>query len=229
MRTAALVALAVWGWRLAAAVRWGCPTREWTLRGGTCYLVDGGPPRSWHDGRKLCQDRGGDLILPRSREENDFVRRALLPGYVEGDKSTNAWLGVLHGDRDRLEFDNGIKWEFFSETECGTIALSDGGTWRGISCGNRKRTMCQTPARRAACTLTCAAIPRDRPRCLTDHALAEFRFETPAQCCIACSRAPACRSFNLRGDMCQLNNVTASQVGEGFSRFIHGCAYYEYE
>ena len=75
------------------AIRKSCPTSEWIYQNGSCYLIHDEPVLTWSDSRKMCQSLGGDLVLPRSQEENDFVYRKLLPGFIDDAiYSNNAWL-----------------------------------------------------------------------------------------------------------------------------------------
>ena len=77
--------------QVLGALRTRCPYSQWAQHGNTCYIIPDGPRRTWHDGRQLCHSRGGDLVLPRSREENDFVHETMAQIY-NGDSSNNIWI-----------------------------------------------------------------------------------------------------------------------------------------
>ena len=222
MHIAELLAFAV-GMQMVVANIKICPNSSWTYHSRACYLVPDAPLMTWHEGQKLCQDLGGDLVLPIDKDENDVVYQTL-----NGVQSV--WLRCLFkgGTWDCIGYK---QWSVRLKTngDCAIMVLRDAGRWRGISCNAMKRLMCQAPARPLARSLTCSATPYGRPRCLTDHVLATFRFRSNVRCGIACTRDPTCRSFNLRGGMCQLNNVTASQVGGEFFKVVPSCAYYEFD
>ena len=217
----------------AVGLQKGCPTSEWIYRNGFCYLIHDKPKLTWSDSRKMCQSLGGDLVLPRSQEENDFVYRKLLPGYVHDSIYTdNAWLRCRFIDNkwdcsdDPSDYTN---WSTITPKigNCAMMRMGENGKWRGMPCSELKRSMCKKPAGPHCRAITCSAVPGDQPRCLTNHTVAEFAIKIPMQCCLACRQSPICRSFNLRGDMCQLNGVIASDVAEEYFDTVPDCVYYE--
>ena len=209
-----------------------CPNSKWIFQNGSCYLIHDEPLLTWSDSRKMCQSLGGDLVLPRSRVENDFVYRKLLPGY-NGNYSTNAWIRCFFKDdkwdcsTDPSDFTDWTTSQI-KIGNCAIIRVTENGKWRGLPCSDMKRSMCQAPAGLQARTFTCSAIsPDDQPRCLTNHSVAQVSIRSTSRCCLACSKDPRCRSFNRKGDTCQLNSVTASEVNDEYFKIVPGCVYYE--
>ena len=69
-----------------------------------------------------------------------------------------------------------------------------------------------------------------QPYCLLGHTFKEIAIKSPMQCCLACAKDPNCRSFNLSGRMCQLNNATISQVDDDRHLMQPGdCTHYGYK
>ena len=174
------------------------------------------------------------MVLPRSQEENDFVHQMALQIH-KGNSLNHIWIGCYFKDgqwdcaKDPDEYTN---WStsYGKVGDCQLMLSYDSGKWRGVPCiSDPRRVLCQKSYEPVSRAPTCSAIPRDQPRCLADHTLTEFRVRIHVQCCIACLRDPACRSFNLKGDMCQLNSVTASEVDGAYFNIVQDCAYYEYK
>jgi hypothetical protein len=40
---------------------------------GACYLFGGGSGKTWYDAREVCQQKGGDLVVFETYEEQSFV------------------------------------------------------------------------------------------------------------------------------------------------------------
>ena len=221
---------------IMGALRTGCLSPDWTHYGTDCYMIPDGRWGYWADGREFCQSLGGDLVLPRSQEENDFVYQLALTNY-KGTINDNVWFrchlkdGQWDCAKDPEDYTN---WSATLEStgNFGIILMQTNGEWRGVTDGPDylRRIMCQRAQEWVSNgALTCSAIPHGQPRCLADHTLTEFRVRIHVQCCIACSQDPTCRSFNLKGDMCQLNNVTASEVDGTYFNIVQDCAYFEYK
>ena len=220
--------------KIVVALHKCCPSPKWVYQNGSCYLIHDEPLLSWSDSRKMCQSLGGDLVLPRSQEENDFVFHQLLRGWPK-HYSSNAWLRCYFKDNkwnclDHTNYIN-LNTELEKWGDCGMMRVNGFGEWRGMDCSELRRSICHASAAKQAGTVTgsCSATPHNQPRCLTNHTLTELAIKIPRRCCLACLKNPACRSFNLKGDMCQLNGVVASQVDEEYFTIVPDCTYYEYE
>ncbi|XP_039907936.1 CD209 antigen-like protein E [Simochromis diagramma] len=50
-----------------------CPDR-WTRFGSSCYFKFN-ETKTWYESRKLCQDKGADLVMINSKEEQEFVSK----------------------------------------------------------------------------------------------------------------------------------------------------------
>ncbi|XP_036001390.1 CD209 antigen-like protein A [Fundulus heteroclitus] len=75
-----------------------CPD-GWTRFGCSCYCKYK-ETKSWSDSRKHCQDRGADLVIIDSPEEQDFVKQL--------NKEGESWIGlqrVLTGTTGTYEWE----------------------------------------------------------------------------------------------------------------------------
>ncbi|XP_042072151.1 low affinity immunoglobulin epsilon Fc receptor-like [Haplochromis burtoni] len=61
-----------------------CPDR-WTRFGSSCYFKFN-ETKTWYESRKLCQDKGADLVMINSREEQEFVNELNMRG--------ESWIGL---------------------------------------------------------------------------------------------------------------------------------------
>ncbi|KAM4539501.1 uncharacterized protein PAE49_020326 isoform 4-T5 [Odontesthes bonariensis] len=79
----------------------------WTRFGLNCYFKST-EWKTWSDSRKLCQERGADLVIINSKEEQEFVRK--LNGYGE------SWIGLQVSEGDWKWVDGSPLTEQFWET-----------------------------------------------------------------------------------------------------------------
>ncbi|XP_038047129.1 snaclec GPIB-binding protein subunit alpha-like [Patiria miniata] len=218
----------------------GCP-QNWVRHHQSCYTMYAHSLYDWDQARLVCQQQGGHLAVPNSPGENDFMWRMLNDAIERSNPNRIIWLGCTYmSDNGRVECIGEEKSEYNNLnpgnhlTQPGCFVLKYRlGVWDLYNCtGGRpficERTRCRTPTR-------CQAVPRmdssphAQPRCLLGHAFKETVMTSPVQCCLACSVDPKCRSFNLSGRMCQLNNITASEVdADKYFMPLVDCAYYEY-
>ncbi|XP_041665061.1 CD209 antigen-like protein A [Cheilinus undulatus] len=76
-------------------------TVVWTRFQLSCYYKST-ENKSWDEGRRDCQDRGADLVVINSREEQDFLR--------ELNKGGTSWIGLQSVVKQ--EWDKTSKWEW---------------------------------------------------------------------------------------------------------------------
>ncbi|XP_062411033.1 CD209 antigen-like protein E isoform X2 [Sardina pilchardus] len=67
-----------------------CPV-GWFTYGSSCYYLSTSR-RNWTDSRDQCLERGADLIVINSQEEQEFVRAL----------SVHAWIGLSCSEKDRV-------------------------------------------------------------------------------------------------------------------------------
>ena len=216
----------------------GCPY-GWRQFGQSCYMIDTDTPLNWYEARQVCLDAGSDLALPNSEAEQDFVWNMEKEQLTDIHFPNNVWLGCKYGMEasGKLEFvdNNQNNYNKINTNVTGCCVLQiNGGRWALINCSKERRVMCE----RTRCTtsLRCFAVTtmdsehHDQPYCLLGHTFKETIIKSPIQCCLACYKDPNCRSFNLSGKMCQLNNATISQVdADKYLNRRENCTYYEYE
>ena len=219
----------------------GCPY-EWRQFGQSCYKMVNDTPLNWFQARQVCLDAGGDLAIPNSKMENEFIWKMqldILKGY---SLPKNMWLGCTYGIEatrkwkcygdDRTEYQN---WELGKQLMNGTCSTirKYSGYWGSTNCSTvKKRVLCELSRNKCLAPLRCfSKTTKDlnHPYCLLGHIFKETIIQNPIQCCLACSKDPNCRSFNLSGKMCQLNNATISQVDANKKSGMENCVYYEYE
>ena len=218
----------------------GCPC-GWRQFGQSCYMIVTDTPLNWTQARQVCLDAWSDLAVPNSKTENDFIwklHKEILKKYV---KKLNMWLGCTCGievpgqlkcyNDDQNEYQNLDPNKEHANNTCLTIRSSSG-YWGNPKCSQEKLFLCE----RNICPghIRCFAVNikdsdhQATPYCLLGHTFKETYIQDPIQCCLACSKDPNCHSFNLSGKMCQLNNVTISQV-DADKYLKENCVYYEYQ
>ncbi|XP_039907916.1 C-type lectin domain family 4 member M-like isoform X1 [Simochromis diagramma] len=74
-----------------------CP-EEWTRFGSSCYFKST-ESKTWSDSRRDCQDKGADLVMINSEEEQEFINELNMRGY--------SWIG-LRSKQTSGEY----KWEW---------------------------------------------------------------------------------------------------------------------
>ena len=217
----------------------GCPY-GWTEFGQSCYMMVIDKQLDWHEARQVCLDAGSDLAVPNSEAENEYVWNIQKETINENDTTKGIWLGCsydievtgqwqCYGD-DKNQYNN-LRPTQINKTGCVRL-LYVNKEWLSRNCFRERHFLCE---RRCTTSLRCFAVTKDsghhaQPNCLLGHTFKKTLINSPIQCCLACSKDPNCRSFNLSGKMCQLNNATISQVdADKYLVVTENCAYYEYE
>ncbi|XP_039461294.1 uncharacterized protein LOC116318446 [Oreochromis aureus] len=74
-----------------------CPDR-WTRFGSSCYFKSH-ERKTWSDSRRDCQDKGADLVMINSKEEQEFINELNMRG--------ESWIGLR-----AKQTSGGYKWEW---------------------------------------------------------------------------------------------------------------------
>ena len=123
----------------------------WYPRGNSIYHIGLNHFLHWSDARKFCQDRGGDLAIIKSAEDNKFISDLVsqynLAWHTWISKSTDvtAWLGLHRKDDSKFYWVDDtplLDWQY-SEWKLGQpdneggvekcAHMVDGGKWNDLS------------------------------------------------------------------------------------------------
>ncbi|XP_024654210.2 CD209 antigen-like protein C [Maylandia zebra] len=104
-----------------------CPDR-WTRFGSSCYFKST-ESKTWSESRRACQDKGADLVMINSKEEQEFVSKF-------GGES---WIGLR-----AKQTSGGYKWEWvdgsaLTETFWATGWSDPYSGYRGVCCDNNRK------------------------------------------------------------------------------------------
>uniref|UniRef100_A0AAZ1WYN2 C-type lectin domain-containing protein n=1 Tax=Oreochromis aureus TaxID=47969 RepID=A0AAZ1WYN2_OREAU len=104
-----------------------CPDR-WTRFGSSCYFKST-ESKTWSDSRRDCQDKGADLVMINSKEEQEFIRN------MRGE----SWIGLRAKNTS-----SGSKWEWVDGSALTETFLAPGWThvsssFRGVCCDSDRK------------------------------------------------------------------------------------------
>ncbi|XP_041867749.1 C-type lectin domain family 2 member B-like [Melanotaenia boesemani] len=126
------------------AVGLGPPTEKmcpdgWKRFGSSCYFKST-EKKSWSESRKDCQERGADLVIINSKEEQEFLKNLTMKEFF--------WIGLGKTEGSEWKWVDGstltIKfWE--KEPELGECALccDDKGEWSLAYSNNGRKWICE--------------------------------------------------------------------------------------
>ena len=209
----------------------GCPS-GWLRNGQACWLVV--HEKLYKEAaQERCRRSGGNLAVPTSKAENDYLTS--LYSEIWAETTTSLWLGCYATLPDntltcyeKLDRNDGFPQMTTSSDPVKRCVILNKrvGTWRAIACDDwRRHVICKLPPR--FCAVRCTAVG---DTCLQEHTFSTLRNTGSTRCCLACAKDPRCLSFNLSGGTCRLNNATQAQAeGDKHSELKRGCAYYEKE
>ena len=212
-----------------------CPI-GWIPHDQLCYKAITGVKATWSVARDMCRNVSGTLVLPTTTEENDFIWDIFRAQYL--NDSGGLWLGC-----SRPEVEGGAwicpKTSALKEFTSWAAHQPNGGNcmvmwyfrsavWADVKCDVERSIMCE----RDVCPQYgghCHIASQDAgPGCLLGHAIEVVEISSPIQCCALCSKNPLCRSFNLRGKMCEINDVKRADLNIGELVSTNEiCYYYE--
>ena len=186
---------------------------EWQYWRGACYRLI--PPVTWNGGVVACQEMGGEMVAPRSMEENEFLVKTARS--ERSLKDSPLWIGCNDQAKEGTWVCEGqgangplyLNWRAsnpdnqYGEQHCAAIFMTDG-KWNDRRCRIRQRAIC---VRRDP--FTCR--PHNAPRychstadngtfntaCLSGQVTTEFVTGSVVACGSACIAEPACCSFNV--------------------------------
>ena len=193
-----------------------CPA-GWQLWEMSCYKSLYPLKTNWQDALESCQGLGANLATPNSIEEYDFLWSTFWasPANVRG-----VWIGCTDEDGDKVWECNGdtqdVKYRAewtkpIGDNEKCAVASVYYPLWASWSCTDvLKNVMCERPVEIMTQSATCSIVATDR--CLLDHTFKTLIVRGRLQCCLACHKDQGCRSFNLRGNQCEVINSTDAEV-----------------
>ncbi|XP_070771371.1 CD209 antigen-like protein E [Enoplosus armatus] len=132
-----------------------CPA-GWRMFSRACYLLSS-ESGSWEKGREDCRDRGANLVVIESTEEQKFLSNFTTGG-------TQAWIGLTDRDKEgtwiwinraplslqpvkywrKDQPDNGDGYKTLGEEDCAHIITGgDEKNWNDLSCDTTLRWICE--------------------------------------------------------------------------------------
>ncbi|XP_038066744.1 uncharacterized protein LOC119736807 [Patiria miniata] len=132
---------------------------------GTGYYVHS-VPMAWAQAKEFCQKMRGNLLMPKSSEENAFAKSLL-----QQRRATTAWLNCHRVGQWLCEVDGVAMWPPFNnpapdqptlDGNCLTMKAEDG-TWRHTYCDLNATTVCEREAtvQQASLAMHCMTIAAD--------------------------------------------------------------------
>ncbi|XP_051921725.1 CD209 antigen-like [Hippocampus zosterae] len=122
-----------------------CPTKWVKFKEKCYYISEKGETKSWRSSRRDCQDRGGDLVIVTSKEEENFIS-------VYYDR---VWIGLSDLEHEgKWKWVNGNKLDFegfwqkgepnddISAEDCVEHSHSGGG-WNDMPCSEKLSWICE--------------------------------------------------------------------------------------
>ncbi|XP_039674623.1 CD209 antigen-like protein A [Perca fluviatilis] len=130
-----------------------CPA-GWSMFSSSCYLLSA-ESGSWEKGRQDCRDRGADLVVIESSQEQTFIsgiiNRGTWIGLTDKDEE-GTWIWV-DGTPLTLKYwagppDNGGGDPQWGEEDCAHIVagMDTGANWNDRRCDNSLQWICEKMA-----------------------------------------------------------------------------------
>uniref|UniRef100_A0AAZ1Y284 C-type lectin domain-containing protein n=1 Tax=Oreochromis aureus TaxID=47969 RepID=A0AAZ1Y284_OREAU len=126
-----------------------CPSR-WSMFSCSCYLLSG-RSGSWDEGRKDCRDKGADLAVIESPEEQNYlITLTQNPTWIGlNDKEEEGKWKWIDGTPLTLKYwesnqpDNGAGDPRWGEEDCAHIRTHANNFWNDRSCGASLLWVCE--------------------------------------------------------------------------------------
>ncbi|KAK2830900.1 hypothetical protein Q5P01_018831 [Channa striata] len=108
-----------------------CP-KGWTRFGCSCYFKSS-EKNKWSESRSNCQEKGSDLVMINSREEQEFL--------ADLNKNEESWIGLRTTENKQTS--TGFQWEWVDESPLtepfwATAELGNPTSWFAASCCDRQ-------------------------------------------------------------------------------------------
>ncbi|XP_046861055.1 P-selectin-like [Xenia sp. Carnegie-2017] len=137
-----------------------CPS-DWLHIGSSCYFFSA-KVATWNKARKLCQQKGGDLALPKNNAENNAISRIILRKGREGhfiglyrNKSDNQFYTVQNVKPSFTLFHLGEPNNSGGVEDC--VVIYD--TWNDVDCERPFNFICQRERRNLNYMGECQSSP----------------------------------------------------------------------
>nr|XP_043874850.1 C-type lectin domain family 4 member E-like [Solea senegalensis] len=72
----------------------------WTEHDSRCFFLSG-DAKKWLDARSYCIDKGGDLAVVLSEEDQKFLTKLIVKNYKSKEKFNGSWIGLHDMQRER--------------------------------------------------------------------------------------------------------------------------------
>ncbi|XP_071797710.1 C-type lectin domain family 4 member M-like [Asterias amurensis] len=212
-----------------------CPT-GWVKWRQSCYILL--PDKmNWMQAEAACNRPGSNLIVPDSKEENDFIFKWAVKGnggmLIGCTDAAQEGVWLCGGQPARF---TNWKTEFpqnNSRYNCARMVTN--GLWSdNLKCNGTatKTVVCEMPVPIVPIYHTLLG-PNGRVSqyCPLNHVIDNLAVEGVIACGWACTSDPRCRSFNVwqsseKEKKCQLNDVTRLENDQTDSHDVEGCVYF---
>ncbi|KAJ0062909.1 hypothetical protein NL108_008197, partial [Boleophthalmus pectinirostris] len=119
----------------------------WFFVNGSFYLRDT-PELSWMESRQYCQERGADLIIINSDEEQDFAQtlRKLFWIGLSDREEEGVWRWVDSSQLTKSFWFSDEPNNFNNDEDCVEVMMINDAplnSWNDVSCGTKRTFICE--------------------------------------------------------------------------------------
>ncbi|XP_071797277.1 C-type lectin domain family 4 member M-like [Asterias amurensis] len=216
-----------------------CPT-GWVKWHQSCYILLP-DMMNWMQAEAACNRLGSNLIVPDSKEENDFIYEWAVRG------NEGMWIGCTDAAQEGVWLCGGqparfTNWWYPHDPHhndtglnCARMTVAYGGLWSDIlKCDSDayKLAACEMPVPMPIYHTLLVPDGRVSQYCPLNHVIDNLAVEGVIACGRACTSDPRCRSFNVwqsskKYKKCQLNDVTRLEDDHTDLEVTQGCFYFE--
>ncbi|XP_071784477.1 type-2 ice-structuring protein-like [Asterias amurensis] len=212
-----------------------CPT-GWVKWRQSCYILL--PDKmNWMQAEAACKRPGSNLIVPDSKDENDFIFEWAVKGkmgmWIDCTDAAQEGVWLCAGEPPKFtnwEQDNPSSKNDFN---CAGMRKAHGFWSDNRECQKRRSAVCKMPFPIEPIYHTLLGPDgRVSQYCPLNHVIHNLAVKGVIACGWACTSDPRCRSFNVwqsskKEKKCQLNNVTFLEDDHTDSKDVEGCVYFE--
>ncbi|XP_067088362.1 CD209 antigen-like protein C isoform X2 [Osmerus mordax] len=120
-------------------------TKEWTAFGHSCYFLST-EDKMWNESRLDCRERGAELAVINTREEQEFITRIVVSSWMwiglTDQQTEGTWIWVDGTPLTTTYWNSGEPNDVNGGEDCAMI-LRVG--WNDFPCGNRLSWICEKP------------------------------------------------------------------------------------